>query len=65
MDIMTWLCYETGLFVYSETVPFENGHEATIRWGIWHIADHSRHHFANIVFMKKLNEREVLHRDHT
>jgi len=48
-----------------QTVPFENGHEATIRWGIWHIADHSRHHFANIVFMKKLYEREVLHRDHT
>jgi uncharacterized damage-inducible protein DinB len=37
-----------------KVVPFENGNTSTIRWGIWHIADHSRHHFANIVHMKKL-----------
>lgn len=35
-------------------VPFENGNLATVRWGTWHIADHSRHHYANIVHMKKL-----------
>jgi uncharacterized damage-inducible protein DinB len=35
-------------------VPFENGNTATIRWGIWHIADHSRHHYANIVRLKKM-----------
>ena len=35
-------------------VPFENGHRATVRWGIWHIADHSRHHYANIVHLKRM-----------
>ncbi|MNI32741.1 DinB superfamily protein [compost metagenome] len=34
-------------------VPFEKGNTATIRWGIWHIADHSRHHYANIVHLKR------------
>lgn len=34
-------------------VPFENGHSSTVRWGIWHVADHSRHHYANIVHLKK------------
>ncbi|OWA33536.1 hypothetical protein B9G55_22820 [Saccharibacillus sp. O16] len=28
-------------------VPFENGNTATIQWAIWHVADHSRHHYAN------------------
>ncbi|TFE19284.1 DinB family protein [Cohnella luojiensis] len=35
-------------------IPFENGNKATIKWGIWHIADHSRHHYSNIAFLKKL-----------
>jgi uncharacterized damage-inducible protein DinB len=30
------------------TVEYENGVEATIRWGIWHIADHNRYHQAHI-----------------
>ncbi|GJM69162.1 hypothetical protein HMSSN036_13780 [Paenibacillus macerans] len=34
-------------------VPYENGNTATVRWGIWHIADHSRHHYAHIVGLKK------------
>jgi hypothetical protein len=33
-------------------VYYENGSEATIRWGIWHIADHSRYHQANIKHLK-------------
>jgi uncharacterized damage-inducible protein DinB len=37
-----------------QVVPFENGNTATVRWGIWHIADHSRHHSANIVQLKKI-----------
>jgi uncharacterized damage-inducible protein DinB len=36
-------------------VPFENGNTATIRWGIWHIADHNRHHYANIAQLKNAN----------
>jgi uncharacterized damage-inducible protein DinB len=38
----------------NNTVPFENGNSASIRWGIWHVADHSRHHYANIAFLKKI-----------
>ncbi|MCM3783429.1 DinB family protein [Neobacillus mesonae] len=36
-----------------EQVPFENGNTASIRWGIWHVADHSRHHYAQIGALKK------------
>jgi hypothetical protein len=36
-----------------QVVPFENGNTATVRWGIWHIADHCRHHYSNIVQLKK------------
>jgi uncharacterized damage-inducible protein DinB len=36
------------------TVPYENGAEATVRWGIWHVADHSRYHQAHIVWLKKM-----------
>lgn len=32
----------------SKSVPYENGNSATVRWGIWHIADHSRYHQAHI-----------------
>ncbi|WP_233530955.1 DinB family protein [Paenibacillus alkalitolerans] len=35
-------------------VPYGNGQTAAIRWGIWHIADHSRHHYADIVRLKKM-----------
>jgi uncharacterized damage-inducible protein DinB len=31
----------------------ENEKQATIRWGIWHIADHSRYHQANINQLRK------------
>jgi uncharacterized damage-inducible protein DinB len=42
----------------TKAVPFEKGNTATIRWGIWHIADHNRHHYANIAFIKKHLEVE-------
>jgi uncharacterized damage-inducible protein DinB len=38
----------------NNTIPFENSYSASIRWGIWHVADHSRHHYANIAYLKKL-----------
>lgn len=41
-----------------QIVPFENGNQVTVRWGIWHIADHSRHHYANIASLKKMFLRE-------
>ncbi|MEC0665476.1 DinB family protein [Priestia flexa] len=38
----------------NNVVSYENGKTATIRWGIWHIADHSRYHQAHIGVLKKL-----------
>ncbi|KOP68450.1 hypothetical protein AMS62_26795 [Bacillus sp. FJAT-18019] len=35
------------------TFGHENEKEATVRWGIWHIADHSRYHQANINQLRK------------
>ncbi|WP_277926468.1 MULTISPECIES: DinB family protein [unclassified Bacillus cereus group] len=38
----------------NQVVSYENGKRATIRWGIWHIADHNRYHQAHISFLKKI-----------
>jgi len=38
----------------TKVVSYENDQTATIRWGIWHIADHSRYHQAHISLLKKL-----------
>ncbi|WP_244658485.1 DinB family protein [Priestia megaterium] len=38
----------------TKVVSYENGKTATVRWGIWHIADHSRYHQAHISLLKKL-----------
>ncbi|GAB6454749.1 MULTISPECIES: DinB family protein [Bacillus] len=35
-------------------VFYEKGENATIRWGIWHIADHNRYHQAHISQLRKL-----------
>ncbi|MGE7881961.1 DinB family protein [Bacillus sp. NPDC094077] len=35
-------------------VVYEKGENATIRWGIWHIADHNRYHQAHISRLRKL-----------
>lgn len=35
-------------------VLYEKGECATIRWGIWHIADHNRYHQAHISQLRKL-----------
>ncbi|EOP53244.1 MULTISPECIES: DinB family protein [Bacillus] len=35
-------------------VYYEDGETATIRWGIWHIADHNRYHQAHISRLRKL-----------
>ncbi|CAM4272984.1 hypothetical protein BAMA_20555 [Bacillus manliponensis] len=40
-------------------VFYEKGESATIRWGIWHIADHSRYHQAHIGWMRKLYKERV------
>ncbi|MED0923864.1 DinB family protein, partial [Bacillus paranthracis] len=33
---------------------YEKEENATIRWGIWHIADHNRYHQAHISQLRKL-----------
>ncbi|SEB22540.1 DinB family protein [Bacillus nitratireducens] len=38
----------------NQVVSYENGKQATIRWGIWHIADHNRYHQAHISLLKKI-----------
>lgn len=36
-----------------QSVDYEGGKQATIQWGIWHIADHSRYHQAHINLVRK------------
>ncbi|SDY88215.1 MULTISPECIES: DinB family protein [Bacillus] len=40
-------------------VYYEKAETATIRWGIWHIADHSRYHQAHISRLRKLYRQEI------
>ncbi|MGE6598327.1 DinB family protein [Bacillus proteolyticus] len=42
-------------------VSYEKGESATIRWGIWHIADHNRYHQAHINRLRKLYKEHHLH----
>lgn len=42
-------------------VFYEKGENATIRWGIWHIADHNRYHQAHISQLRKLYKEYQLH----
>ncbi|PWN15864.1 hypothetical protein CU072_09865 [Bacillus thuringiensis] len=40
---------------------YEKGENATIRWGVWHIADHNRYHQAHISRLRKLYIEYKLH----
>ncbi|MGE7867346.1 DinB family protein [Bacillus paramycoides] len=42
-------------------VYYEKSESATIRWGIWHIADHNRYHQAHISRLRKLYKEYQLH----
>lgn len=52
-DLFRDVCMHLTDEQLEDIVPFENGRSATIRWGIWHVADHTRHHYANIVQAKR------------
>ncbi|WDH95500.1 DinB family protein [Paenibacillus urinalis] len=52
-DMFENVCMNIKENQLEDQVPFENGNTASIRWGIWHVADHSRHHYAQIVSIKK------------
>ena len=47
------ICFELTDKDLNKTVEYENGNEATIQWGIWHIADHNRYHQAHINQLRK------------
>ncbi|PRX39676.1 putative damage-inducible protein DinB [Planifilum fimeticola] len=54
--VQTWfrdVCLELTDEDLDRVVDYEDGKTATIRWGIWHIADHSRYHQAQIAWLRK------------
>jgi uncharacterized damage-inducible protein DinB len=48
VNMLKAFCLELTDKQLNHIVDYENGNKATIRWGIWHIADHSRYHQAHI-----------------
>ena len=53
MDMIKTLCQQLTDFQLTRIIEYENGNQATIQWGIWHIADHSRYHQAHINQLRK------------
>ncbi|MDQ0201036.1 hypothetical protein J2S10_004242 [Neobacillus ginsengisoli] len=53
IELVKSLCYQLTDKQLNQTVAYENGNEATIQWGIWHIADHNRYHQAYINQLRK------------
>lgn len=47
-------CMKLTEYDLTREVFYEKGENATIRWGIWHIADHNRYHQAHISQLRKL-----------
>lgn len=47
------VCLNLEDYDLTNKVPYEDGLTTTIRWGIWHIADHNRYHQAHINLLKK------------
>ncbi|WP_420370970.1 DinB family protein [Gracilibacillus saliphilus] len=55
-DIMSMLksaCLQLTDKQLKQIVNYGNGKQATIQWGIWHIADHNRYHQAHINQLRK------------
>jgi hypothetical protein len=58
-DIMSMLksaCLQLTDKQLKQIVNYGNGKQATIQWGIWHIADHNRYHQAHINQLRKWYE---------
>ena len=53
MDMIKTLCQQLTDLQLTRIIEYENGNQATIQWGIWHIADHSRYHQAHINQLRK------------
>ncbi len=48
IEMLKTECYRLTDNELNKLVEYETGKKATIQWGIWHIADHSRYHQAHI-----------------
>ncbi|HFK1529157.1 hypothetical protein CON42_08435 [Bacillus thuringiensis] len=46
-------CYRLTNSELNKIVSYENEKNATIQWGIWHMADHNRFHQAHISQLRK------------
>lgn len=55
IDLLKDICSRLADADLDRVVTFghENEKQATIRWGIWHMADHSRYHQAHINLLRK------------
>lgn len=53
INMIKSLCYQLTDKQLNQLVEYKNGNEATIKWGIWHIADHNRYHQAHIIQLRK------------
>jgi uncharacterized damage-inducible protein DinB len=59
------ICYQLTDIQIDKTIDYEDGKQATIRWGIWHIADHNRYHQAHINQLRKwFKEEKMLNKQH-
>ncbi|MCM3731534.1 DinB family protein [Fictibacillus nanhaiensis] len=52
-DLFRSQCFELTDTDLDRIVAYEKGKGATVRWGIWHIADHNRYHQAHINQLRK------------
>ncbi|WP_230126265.1 DinB family protein [Bacillus sp. CECT 9360] len=57
--MLTAVCFQLTDNHLNNKVEYEDGKEATVRWGIWHMADHNRYHQAHINQLRKLYKEET------
>lgn len=53
LSLLKSVCCQLTVKDLLQTVEYEDGNNATIQWGIWHLADHSRYHQAHINQLRK------------
>ncbi|MCY9210696.1 DinB family protein [Bacillus subtilis] len=58
VDELKSVCFTLTENALNQPLSFE-GDTATIRWGIWHMADHNRYHQAHIEALKKEWKQDV------
>ncbi|MGQ3479318.1 DinB family protein [Paenibacillus sp. TY11] len=53
VKLLESICCQLNDEDLNDVVNYEEGRKSTIKWGIWHISDHSRYHPANINQLRK------------